>query len=103
VVAPDGSLFSFFEAGGESTAGFKVGGEVGSSLMPWCPMRLYYAATKGVTSSLIDTTLRELRVEILSGMKIKSKQVSRKSPQAVQKGSDARRAKIDERRRTLVR
>jgi hypothetical protein len=52
---------------------------------------------------MIDTTLLQSRVEILSGMKIKSKEVSKKSLQAVQKGSDARRAKIDERRRTLVR
>jgi hypothetical protein len=100
--ALDASCFTF-EVLGESEGDTEVGLEVGLSLMPWCPMRVYYAATKGVTFYLIDITSRELRVEILSGMKIKSKQVSRKSLQAVQKGSDARRAKIDERRRTLLR
>ena len=57
--ALDASCFTF-EVPGESEGETGVGLEVGLSLMPWCPMRLYYAATKGVAFYLIDTTLREL-------------------------------------------
>jgi hypothetical protein len=48
--ALDASWFTSFAVLGELEGGAEVGREVGLSLMLWCPMRLYYAATKSVVA-----------------------------------------------------